>query len=243
MNDNPKTVFRHIIELRAIVLNSAFAVMVAMILCFFTIEPIFNFLASPLVEVLKSTGKNGKLVYTSVAEIFSTNLRVAFYSALTLCFPYIAFQFWKFISPALSENEIKVISKAIFAALVLFIAGIMFAFYIVIPHIFTMFIISNSNFAEFLPKIGENVSFIILLMLIFGLSFQLPLLVIVLDKFQIIKLDTVTKLWREIILAIVVLAAIVTPPDVFSMFFLAAPLIALFVFSIIVCKITNSRKC
>jgi sec-independent protein translocase protein TatC len=136
-----------------------------------------------------------------------------------------------------------VVSKTIFTALVLFAAGVVFAFYIVIPNIFAMFIASNADVAEFLPRIGENVSFIILLMFVFGLSFQIPLLVVVLDKLSIIKVGTIAKLWREVILAIVVLAAIVTPPDAFSMFFLAAPLIVLFIASIVVCKLVNGRQC
>jgi sec-independent protein translocase protein TatC len=215
-----------------------------MVLCYLVIDSIFDFVASPLTEILKSIdGQPSKLVYTSISEIFSTHLRIAFYSSLTLCFPYIILQFWKFIRPALSENENKIIIRIIFAASILFIIGAAFAFYIVIPNLFTMFIKHNSNYADFLPKIGENMSFIILLMFVFGLSFQMPLLILALDRLKILRVSTMKKLWREVILAIVILSAIVTPPDAFSMFFLATPLILLFIISVLICRDKSNEKC
>jgi sec-independent protein translocase protein TatC len=214
-----------------------------MVLCYLTIDSIFDFITKPLTEILKSSGQSGKLIYTSISEIFSTHLRIAFYSSLTLCFPYIILQFWKFVRPALADHENKVIIRIIFAASILFVAGSAFAFYIVIPHLFAMFIEHNSNFANFLPRIGENVSFIILLVFVFGLSFQMPLLILALDRLKILRVSTMKKLWREVILVIVVLSAIVTPPDAFSMFFLATPLILLFIISILICRDTNNKKC
>ncbi|MDR1034956.1 MAG: twin-arginine translocase subunit TatC [Holosporales bacterium] len=243
MNDRPKTLFEHIVELRSVIVNSSLAIIISMILCYLIIDSIFDFVAKPLTKVLESAGRSGELVYTSIPEIFSTHLRIAFYSSLTICFPYIILQFWKFVRPALSVNENKIIIRIIFVISILFTAGAAFAYYIVIPNIFTIFIKQSSVPAKFLPRIGENVSFIVLLMFVFGLSFQMPLLILAIDKLKILKISTITKLWREVILAIVILSAIVTPPDAFSMFFLAAPLVLLFIISILICRITNYKKC
>jgi sec-independent protein translocase protein TatC len=129
-----------------------------------------------------------------------------------------------------------------FITVALFMAGAAFAFYVVIPYIFELFIESNARYAEFLPKIGDNISFIVIVMFSFGLSFQTPLLIIALDRLKILRVQTIQKLWREVILAIIVISAIITPPDAFSMFFLAAPLIALFGISILICRIISDNK-
>ncbi|MDR1476453.1 MAG: twin-arginine translocase subunit TatC [Holosporales bacterium] len=243
MNDRPKSVFEHLVELRPCIVNSAYSILISMIVCYVGIDSIFDFITYPLTVILKTMGKTDKLVYTSVSEIFSTHLRIAFYSSLTLCFPYISFEFWKFLKPALSKDEIKKIMRTVFAASILFVIGAAFAYYIAIPNIFMLFMKNNLPIANFLPKIGENVSFIVLLMFVFGLSFQMPLLILSLDRLKILRVSTIQKLWREVILVIVIVAAIVTPPDAFSMFFLAAPLILLFIISILVCKFMNPREC
>ncbi|MDR0640118.1 MAG: twin-arginine translocase subunit TatC [Holosporales bacterium] len=242
MNDRPKTVFEHIIELRSVLINSSFAILVAMIVCYIFINEIFVFLSKPLINSLRYCHQFHALVYSSISEIFSTHLRIAFYTSLFLCFPYILHQVWTFISPALTLQESSIIQRILATTVILFMLGAAFAFYVVIPYVFDFFIKSNAHHAEFLPKIGDNVSFIVILMFAFGLSFQMPILVIALDRLKILRIQTIQKLWREVILAIIVFAAIITPPDAFSMFFLAAPLIALFGISILVCRFVNRKS-
>lgn len=227
-NDRPKSLFEHIIDLREVFVKSAFAILIGMTLSYIFIDEIFKFLSHPL--------KDQKLIYTSVSEIFSTHLRIAFYSALVICFPYIMWQIWRFIRPGLFENETKTAIRIMFISPILFAIGASFAFFIVVPNIFEMFIMANQNIAEFMPKTSENISFIILLMLSFGLSFQMPLVVFFLDRLNILKVQTLQKLWREVILAIVIISAIITPPDAFSMAFLAVPLIFLYIISLFFCK-------
>lgn len=236
MSDEPKTILRHIIELREVLLRSSIAILIMMIISFLFIDEIFDFVSLPLMKAIDLSGKDCKLIYTSVSEIFSTHLKLSFYTGLSVCFPYISFQIWKFIKPGLRENEAGISRKFLFISIGLFIMGGIFAFCFVIPSVFSVFINTQTS-AEFMPRISENVSFIMILIFSFGLSFQLPIVIYCLDRFGILRLSTIRKLWREVILAIVVLSAIITPPDAVSMAFLATPLIVLYFLSLVFCRL------
>lgn len=235
MEDKPENLLSHIIALRKVIVNSCFAVLIAMIFVFIFIDQITEFISYPLIYAINNYGKSQNLIYTSVSELFSLQLKLSFYTSLAICFPYILYEFWKFIKPGLKEKEIKISKKFILLASGFFFIGVLFAFYIVIPNIFRIFLSNDSNF-EFLPRISENISFIIVLMLSFGISFQLPILIYILDKLRILRITTLRKLWREIILVIVVLSALITPPDAMSMLLLAGPLIILYFLSLIFCR-------
>lgn len=242
IKDEPKNLLRHILELRETLVKSAFAILIGMVISFLFIDEILEFISTPLVKILKESGKNYKMIYTSITEIFSTHLKISFYSALSITFPYVLFQFWKFIKPGLRGKEIYLSKKLFVCSLLLFLFGGLFAFYIVIPNIFYIFINNPLMSAEFLPKLSENISFITILVLSFGISFQLPILIYSLDKFKILRVTTIAQLWREVILAIVILSAIITPPDAMSMVFLALPLILLYFLSILFCLLKGNEK-
>lgn len=235
MDDKPENLLSHIIALRKVLVNSCFAIFIAMILAFIFIDQITEFVAAPLLKALAAYNKSSNLIYTSITELFSLQLKLSFYTSLAVCFPYILYQFWTFIKPGLKQKEIDISKKFILLATGFFFAGMTFAFYIVIPNIFKVFLTNVTN-VDFLPRISENISFIIVLMISFGISFQLPILIYILDRLKILRISTLRKLWREIILAIVVLSALITPPDPMSMAFLAAPLIILYFLSLVFCS-------
>lgn len=235
MADKPENLFTHIIALRKVIVNSCFAILITMIVTFIFIDQITEFLSYPLLSAIAKFGKSQNLIYTSVSELFSLQLKLSLYTALAICFPYILYEFWKFIKPGLKEKEIAISKKLILLTSGFFFIGMSFAFYIVIPNVFKIFLNTDSTF-EFLPRISENISFIIVLMISFGLSFQLPILIYVLDRLRIFSIKTLEKLWREIILAIIVLSALITPPDAVSMALLAVPLIILYFLSLLFCR-------
>ena len=235
MKDNPKSLIEHVIELRGVLVNSSFAILLSMIACYIFIDEIFNFVSKPLFETLRLSHLPEKIIYTSVTEIFTTHMKLAFYTSILICFPYICWQFWKFVSPGLFEHELKMATRIISIAPILFAFGAAFAFYVVIPNVLLALLGNPSSSQQFLPKMSENISFILIMMLSFGISFQMPLAIFVLDKYKILRAKTLQKLWREVILAIIIVSAIITPPDVFSMAFLAAPLIVLYFASLLFC--------
>ncbi len=236
MNDNPKPLIQHLIEFRSVLVNSAFCVLLLTIVCYVFVEEIFGFVSTPLFIALKSSGLKEKIIFTSVTEVFTTHLRLAFYSGLFASFPYIMKQIWDFINSGLKPKESLIAKRIMVISPLLFILGATFAFYLVIPNVLLALIKSSAASAEFLPKMNENISFIVIMLISFGISFQMPIVVFALDRLLILRAKTLLKLWREIVLGIVVLSAIITPPDAFSMVFLAAPLIVVFFISVFICR-------
>lgn len=239
MNDEPKSLLSHIIALRSVLINSFFAIVIVMAVCFQFVDQILDFILTPLAIALKNGGFVKNYIYTSISEMFSLHLRISFYSSVFLCFPYIAYQIWSFLKPALTEKEFKIASKIFVLSPVMFLIGVCLAFYFVIPNIISALINEAKQTAEFLPKLSENVSFIMRFLLLFGLGFEMPLVILFLDRLNILKIQTIKKLWREVVILIVTVSAIITPPDAFSMISLMVPLILLYVLSIVFCKTTK----
>lgn len=234
--DNPKTLMEHIIDLRSVIFHSFVFIIFCMILSGIFIDDITNFILSPIIKFIP---KSTKVVYTSITEPFTTHMRITFYTSLFFSFPYIMFEIWKFIRPALTQKETYYIKYIMISSHILFILGSIFAFYIVVPNIIS-FLTSSSesgnNFMQFLPKMSENVSFILILILSFGLSFQIPIVMILLDRLHIVSIQIQKRVWREFVMCIVILSAIITPPDAFSMILLSVPLISLYFVSIFICS-------
>ncbi|MDR1488374.1 MAG: twin-arginine translocase subunit TatC [Holosporales bacterium] len=241
MEDKPKPLVKHILELRSAILHSFAYVLGGMLVSFAFYNYIFEFLLKP---VKSAIGTSSKIIYTSVAEPIATELRVVFYSGLLLTFPFVINNIWKFIKPGLRLNEYITIRKYMYFITVLFIIGIIFAYCIVVPNILYVLTktLANKNNIMFLPKISENISFVIVIVMSFGFSFQLPLIMIILDKIKIIPFSRQKSIWREYIAVIVIISAIITPPDVLSMIFLAVPLILLYCLTLAYNSITSSSN-
>lgn len=230
-NDKARPLIEHILEFRSVILQSFLCIIICMIISFIFIDHIFNFIIAPLKHILKN---ETKIVYTSIMEPITTEFRLSFYSAIIISFPLILRNIWKFIKTGLYENEKQSIKNGAIGSFTLFVIGLAFAYYIVMPSIF-MAICNmaplggvDSNVTTFLPKMSDNVSFIIMMMLSFGISFQIPLVMIFLNKLKILSFKKQQKIWREYTTCIVIISAIITPPDALSMIFLAVPLILLY---------------
>jgi sec-independent protein translocase protein TatC len=236
--DKPKTLIEHILELRSVILSSASYIALGMLISFFFSKQIFDFLTEPLRAISQS-----KVVYTSITEPATTEFKIAFYVSLLLTSPLILKKMWWFVSPGLLHNEIATIKKYFFITCSLFVSGVVFAYYIVIPS--TMNALMHWSFSKnsiFLPKMSENIVFVLIMMLAFGLSFQIPIIMIVLDKLKLISLEKQRKRWREYTACIVIVSAVITPPDVLSMLFLAVPLALLYYSTIFVVHLKKKLR-
>ncbi|MDR2074780.1 MAG: twin-arginine translocase subunit TatC, partial [Holosporales bacterium] len=228
--DTTKTLVEHILELRSVILSSAIYIVLGMLVSFLFSKQIFDF----LIEPLRAMGQS-KMIYTSIIEPATTEFRIAFYVSLLLTSPLILRKIWWFISPGLLHNEIVMIKKHFFIICALFVCGIVFAYYVVIPN--TISVLMNWSFGKdsiFLPKMSENIMFILVMMLAFGISFQIPVIMVVLDKLNLIPFAKQRKWWREYTACIAIISAVITPPDIISMLFLAVPLILLYYVTIFV---------
>lgn len=235
------TLEEHLTELKNRLLKIFFLFTIFTIITFQFSWEIFNILASPLTKLSKHP-ENFHFIYTKLTEGFMTELKISFISSLFLTSPVIFFQLYKFLEPGLYKNEKKVFLPYIFFPPILFIMGILIVYFIVMPITWKFFIgfqnidIKNGVTVILEAKISEYIDLILELFIGFGLAFQLPILLIMLTKLGIINYTQLKKFRRYAIVLIFILAAILTPPDVFSQLILALPLVLLYEISILLCK-------
>ena len=235
------TLEEHLIEFKNRFLKIFFSFIIFTIITFQFSWEIFNILALPLTKI-SNDSKNFHFIYTKLTEGFMIELKISFISSLFLTSPIIFFQLYKFLEPGLYKNEKKALVPYIFFPPVLFITGILIVYFIVMPITWRFFIgFQNLDIKNGVPiileaKISEYIDLILELFIGFGLAFQLPILLIMLTKLNIINYTQLKKFRRYAIVLIFILAAILTPPDIFSQLILALPLVLLYEISIMLCK-------
>ena len=227
----------HLIELRKRLVYSLLALFGAFVVCYVFAKPIYGFLTEPLAHAL--AGQPGRhLIYTALYETFFTYVKVGLFGGICLAFPIIAAQIWMFIAPGLYKHERNAFLPFLLATPVLFITGAAVVFYVMLPFAIKFFLSfetpgGNGALAIQLDaKVSEYLDFVMTLIFAFGLCFQLPVLLALLGRVGIISSAQLRSMRRYAILGIVVLAAVITPPDPFSMMSLALPLVLLYEISI-----------
>lgn len=220
----------HLIELRSRLLKSVFALAVAFGACFYFADDIFGFLVRPLYEAFPQG--QGKLIFTQLYEVFFVELKVALFAAFFVSFPIIANQMWAFIAPGLYAREKKAFLPFLFATPILFVAGGALAYFVVMPIAISWFLSFEGEVGglnvEALPSAGEYLGLAMQFILAFGMSFLLPVLLLLLNRAGIVTREQFAKARRYVIVGVVTVAAIVTPPDPGSQLILAVPLYLLF---------------
>jgi sec-independent protein translocase protein TatC len=225
----------HILELRnRLIIILIFFIIITFVGYGFS-EKIYYFLLIPL----KQLDSNLQLVYTGLTEAFFTYLKLAVFFAFTLTAPFILWQIYRFINPALYSKERKMVIASFSLIPLLFWAGMMFAYYIVFPLAWRFFLTFEKNPDINLilqAKINEYLSLVIHIMLAFGFAFQLPLILLLLLWSKLIDTQFLIKKRRIAIVIFFIIAAIITPPDVISQLLLAVPMIIMYELTIIYSK-------
>ncbi|MGI9461222.1 MAG: twin-arginine translocase subunit TatC [Alphaproteobacteria bacterium] len=237
------SLINHLLELRRRLFWCFIVLLIAFVGCYYFAKDIYGFLAEPLFAVwqTKSDTINRQMLATSLTEIFFTNIRLAFYTALIIAMPFLLIQFWLFIAPGLYRNEKKSFTFFFIATPVFFTLGAGFVYYLVIPLAWQFFLgfeqfstLPDGNLmVEIQPKVSDYLTLILQLILAFGFSFETPVLLILLMQLGVIDRAWLIKKRRYAIVIAFVIAAILTPPDPLSQLSLAIPLIFLYEFSII----------
>jgi sec-independent protein translocase protein TatC len=242
MSEEVKMTFlEHIEELRKRVLWSLGAVLLFLIFTYNFSTEIFNFLMKPIIESLPM---GSTLIFTKPAEGFTTYLKVSFFAAIVLAFPFILYQAWRFVSPALYRHEKQVAIPFIVFGTVFFAMGAAFCYYIASPPAFK-FLLSeySSQYVKAFPSIGEALSFLMALIFGFGLVFEFPLIVFVLARFGIVNTEMLKRKRKFAIVICAIAAAVITPTtDAFSMMLMLVPLLIFYELGIVVASLFGKKK-
>jgi sec-independent protein translocase protein TatC len=215
----------HLLELRRRGLYTLICFGILFLFFFFLANDLFQALVTPLLHTLSA---QDSLIATHVTSPIFTPLKLAADAAMLLSTPFALFQFWRFISPGLYKKEQRILRITLILSLFLFLAGVLFCFYLVLPLMFHFFAHSLPKGVRYMPDIGYAVDFITHMLLIFGLCFQVPLICFVLVRLKIIEVMTLKKIRPYVIVSAFIVGMLLTPPDVFSQIMLAVPLCFLY---------------
>jgi sec-independent protein translocase protein TatC len=235
----------HLIELRTRLVRCVLALAIAFAGCFYFADEIFAILVAPLAGAFPE-GTNARLIYTKLYEAFFVEIKVALFAAFFVTFPFLANQLWAFVAPGLYAKEKRAFLPFLLATPVLFIAGASLAYFVVMPTAFRWFLGFQGEVAglsqEALPAMGDYLDLVMRFILAFGISFLLPVLMLLLNRAGLVTREQFAKSRRFVIVGIFIVAAIVTPPDVVSQLILAIPMMGLFEGSLLLMRKTKDGE-
>ena len=233
----------HLIELRTRLMRSIAALIVAFCVCLYFVDPIFGFLVQPLRDAFPSG--EGQLIFTRLPEVFFVELKVALFAGFMVSFPVIANQLWAFVAPGLYADEKRAFLPFLIATPVLFLSGAALAYYVVMPIAFLFFLGFGGETGgleiQALPSVGDYLNTVMQFILAFGLTFLLPVLLMLLHRAGIVTRAQLVAARRYVIVGVVTLAAVVTPPDPGSQIILAVPLMLLFEGSLLLMRLQDGK--
>ncbi|WP_299839336.1 twin-arginine translocase subunit TatC [uncultured Paracoccus sp.] len=259
IDDSSAPLIEHLAELRSRLIWSALAFIGAMIICYTVWQPIYNFLTQPICQALADRGQSCQLQIIKLQEGFFTAINISFFGGFVLAFPIIGYQLWRFVAPGLYRSEKAAFMPFLLASPVMFLIGASFAYYVILPMAYDFFlsfqqapvvatsdeVTTTGNVAgiAFQGSMQEYLGLTQKFLLAFGLSFQLPVALTLMGKAGLASAAGLASMRKYAIVGILVLAAIVTPPDVISQVVLFTVIYGLYEISIqLVRRIEKKRE-
>ncbi|KUJ80622.1 preprotein translocase subunit TatC [Ruegeria marisrubri] len=258
IDDTSAPLIEHLTELRTRLIHSVVAFLIGMVICFTVATPIFNFLTAPLCQVLSERGQDCGLIFISPQEGFFVAIKVSLLGGFILSFPYIGMQMWRFVAPGLYKSEKNAFLPFLLASPFMFLLGASFAFYVVTPLAYDFFLGFQQFGAEgevvaegataplsvvFQGSAQEYLNLTIKFIVAFGLCFQLPVLLTLMGKAGLVSAEGLGAVRKYAVVGILILAAIVTPPDVITQIILFTVVYGLYEVSIfLVARVEKKRE-
>ncbi|MBT0778412.1 twin-arginine translocase subunit TatC [Paracoccus sp. pheM1] len=275
IDDTSAPLIEHLAELRTRLIWSVLAFVVAMVLCYFVWNPIFDFLTQPICHALEKRDQACGLILLKLQEGFFVAMRIAFFGGFVLAFPVVGYQLWRFVAPGLYRSEKNALLPFLVASPVMFLIGAAFAYYIILPWAFDFFLgfqqgpaaqpadpavaaaagaagaagAGGAAGAEqpwagivFQGSVEEYLALTTKFILAFGLSFQLPVALTLMGKAGLVSSEGLASVRRYAIVVILILAAMVTPPDVISQIVLFSVIYGLYEVSIFLVRRMEKKR-
>jgi sec-independent protein translocase protein TatC len=241
MNEEKMSFIDHLGELRRRLLWSLLAVGILFVPAYYFSNELFEFLMKPLIENLP---EGSTLIFTRPAEGFTTYLKVSFFAALFLAVPFMLYQAWRFIAPALYKEEKQIVIPFIFFGSLFFGLGAAFCYYIASPPAFNFLLNEySSEYVKAFPTISEALSFFMALIFGFGLVFEFPLIIFILARIGIVTSKLLREKRKYAVVVSAMIAAILTPTtDAISMMLMFVPIIIFYELGILVAWLFGKKK-
>jgi len=231
-DQNKMGFLEHLEELRGRIIKSLVSIILFSIGAYFFSERLIDFISKPIPE----------LYFMSPTEAFAIRIKLSLIAGMIASVPVIFYHLWQFVVPGLFEREIKLVVPVVLASTIFFLIGATFCFLLVLPLSIKFLLGFGTEKLKPMIKIGDYVSFVSYLILAFGAVFELPVIAFFLGKLGIITPRTLTRGRRYAIVGMLILSALITPPDMFSQLMLAGPLYFLYEVSIVVVRIVQKKK-
>ena len=234
-----ETFISHLIELRSRLLRSIVATVVVLVCLFPWAKDIYAALAAPL---LKALPHGSTMIATDVTGTFLVPLKVTLMAAFLIALPYVLYQVWAFVAPGLYQHEKRLALPVIFSSVVFFALGMAFAYFIVFPIAFGFFAGYAPAGVQMMTDIDKYLSFVLTMFIAFGITFEVPVVVVVLVRLGVVSLEKLRSIRGYVIVGAFIVGAVFTPPDVLSQVMLAVPLWLLYELGLLVARFVAVTK-
>src|SRR5256884_4045811 len=233
------TFISHLVELRDRLLRAILAVIIVFLCLFHWARDLYALLAKPLIAALPV---GGQMIATDVVGVFLVPVKVAFLVAFVIALPYVLYQVWAFVAPGLDVNGKRLVLPLVVASSLLFLLGMSFAYFLVFPVVFKFMASIAPEGVAWMTDIDKYLSFALTTFMAFGVTFEVPVVVIVLVRVGVVSIDKLKEIRPYVIVGAFVVGAIFTPPDVISQVMLAVPLWLLYELGILVARFVAVSK-
>ncbi len=239
MNQPEDSFLSHLFELRDRLIRALLSIGIVFVCLFPWAKELYALLAQPLLEKLPV---GGQMIATDVVGVFLVPMKVALMVSFLIALPYVLYQIWAFVAPGLYAHEKRLALPLVAASVILFFIGMAFAYFLVFPTVFGFMSKVAPDGVAWMTDIEKYLSFVMGTFIAFGVTFEVPVVVIVLVQMGIVELATL-KEWRSyVIVGAFVVAAVVTPPDVVSQLMLAIPLCLLYEVGMLMARFVSKRQ-